>query len=77
MGSEFLHIGDSITLYDDASDGYCGSGGIATVQMGVRKVSDPDHAKMVTMEAVFRLRQQQSAPPEPPLRAPACTRSEG
>ena len=55
---QFLHIGDSITIYDDVSDGFLGAQGIASVQVGVRAVVDPLHAKLVGKEAIFMLRQQ-------------------
>ena len=57
---KYVHIGDLITLYEDASDGYLGSGGISETQIGVRAVSDAHHAQRVATESVFRLRQQQN-----------------
>ena len=57
--ADFLHVGDYITVYDDASDGYVGAlGVVSSVNVGMREVSDPLHAKLVAKEAVFVLRQQ-------------------
>lgn len=58
--SEFLHIGDLITLYDDTADGYLGGQGISSTAVGVRLAKDENHAKQVRSEAVFQLRQQQN-----------------
>ena len=55
---EYLHIGDYITVYDDANDGFIGAEGISSIHVGMRATSDPLHPKLVSQEAIFLVRQQ-------------------
>ena len=56
----FLHIGDKVILFEDDANGYLGSSGFSTTQLGVRPRGDQDFLKFGVGESVFQIRQQQN-----------------
>lgn len=54
----FLHLGDQISLFDDAGNGFIGTQGFANVQIGVEPTLDSNPPASFTHECIFVVKQQ-------------------